>query len=51
MAEWIQMPLGLVIGVGLCIGILDFDGECRRGRDSSEGEFGASHGNQGKFDG
>jgi len=40
------MPFGMVSGVGLGMGVLDFDGERRRGRGSFEGEFGASYGNQ-----
>ena len=30
--EWIRMELGIVGRVGLCIGVLDFDGDHRRGR-------------------
>jgi len=40
------MPFGVVSGVGLCMGVLDFGGHCRRGRGSFVGEFGASHCNQ-----
>jgi len=29
-AEWIQMPFGMVSGVGLGIGVLDFGGDHRR---------------------
>ena len=38
-------------GVGLCIGVLDFGGDRRRGMGSFGGEFGEFHGNHGKFDG
>jgi len=27
MAEWIGTQLGMVVGVGLCIGVLDFGGD------------------------
>jgi len=41
------MPFGVVSGVGLGMGILDFGGDRRRGRDSlGGGEFAASHCNQ-----
>ena len=33
-AEWIQMPFGVVSGVGLGMGVLDFGGDRRRGRSS-----------------
>jgi len=32
MAEWIRMPLGMLGGVRLCIGVLDFGDDHRRGR-------------------
>jgi len=34
MADWIWMPFGLVSGVGLSMGVLDFGGDRRRGRGS-----------------
>jgi len=34
MADWIWMPFGVVSGVGLGMGVWDFDGDCRRGRGS-----------------
>jgi len=40
------MPFGVVSGVGLGIGVLDFGGDRRRGRGSMGGEFAASHFNQ-----
>jgi len=40
------MPFGVVSGVGRGMSVLDGDGYRRRGRDSFEGEFGASHCNQ-----
>jgi len=43
-AEWIGTWLGMVVGVELCVGVLDFGGDRRRERDSSVGEFGALHG-------
>ena len=43
------MPLGMVGGVGLSIGMLDFGGNRRRERGSFGGEFGAFHGNQWEF--
>jgi len=46
MADWIQMPFGVVSGVGLVSGVLDFGGDRRRGRGSLGGEFAASHCNQ-----
>jgi len=30
MAEWIRMPLGMVVGVGPGIGVLNFSGDHRR---------------------
>jgi len=33
-AGWIWMPFGVVSGVGLGMGVLDFGGDCRR-----EGQF------------
>ena len=38
MAEWIGTRLGMLVGVGLCVGVLDFVGDRRRGR----GSFGVS---------
>jgi len=32
--DWIGMPFGVVSGVGLGMGVLDFDGDRRRGRGS-----------------
>ena len=49
MADWIWMPFGVVSGVGLGVGVLDFGGDRRRGRGSLEGEFVASHCNQRRF--
>jgi len=43
MADWILMPFGMVSGVGLGMGVLNFGGDHRRGRGSFGGEFGASH--------
>ena len=40
------MPFGMVSGVGRGMGVLDFGGDRRRGRDRFGGEFGASHCNQ-----
>jgi len=34
MADWIQMPFGVVSGVGLGMGVLDFGGDRQRGRGS-----------------
>ena len=34
MADWMWMPFGLVNGVGLHMGVLDFGGDRRRGRGS-----------------
>jgi len=46
-ADWIWMPLGVVSGVGLGMGVLDFGGDRRRGRGSfGGGEFVAPHCNQ-----
>ena len=45
-AEWIQMPFGVVSGVGRGMGVLDEGGDRRRGKGSFGGEFGASHCNQ-----
>jgi len=36
-ADWIQMPFGVASGVGLGMGVLDFDGDCQSGRVSLEG--------------
>ena len=33
-ADWIRMPFSVVSGVGLGMGVLDFDGDRRRGRGS-----------------
>jgi len=33
-AEWIRMPLGMVLGVGPGIGVLNFGGDRRRGNGS-----------------
>jgi len=46
MADWIRMPFGVVSGVGLGMGVLDFSGDHRRGRGCLGGEFAASHCNQ-----
>ena len=40
------MPFGVVSGVGLGMGVLDFGGDRRTGRGSLMGEFAASHCNQ-----
>ena len=40
------MPFGVVSGVGLGMGVLDFGGDRRRERGSLRGEFVASHCNQ-----
>jgi len=32
--RWIVMPFGVVSGVGLGSGVLDFGDDCRRGRGS-----------------
>ena len=40
--------VGMVGGVGLCIGVLDFVSDRRTGRGSFGGEFGAFQGNQWK---
>jgi len=34
MADWIRMPFGVVSGVGLGMGVLDFGGDRRKGRGS-----------------
>ena len=34
MGEWIRMPFGVMSGVGLGRGVLDFDGDRRRGKGS-----------------
>jgi len=46
MADWIQVLLGVVSGVGRGIGVLDRAGDHQRGRGSFGGEFGASSCNQ-----
>ena len=45
-ADWIWMPFGVVSGVGLGMGVLDFGGDRRIERGSLGGEFAASHYNQ-----
>jgi len=45
-ADQIRMPFGVVSGVGLGMGVLDFDGDRRRGRGSLGGQFVESHCNQ-----
>ena len=46
-AEWLGTRLGVVVGVGVCIGVLDFDGHRRRGMGSFvRGKFGTFHCNQ-----
>jgi len=45
-ADWIQMPFGVVSGVGLGMGVLDFGCDRRRGRGSLRAEFAASRFNQ-----
>jgi len=45
-AEWIGTRLGILVGVWLCIGVLDFGGDRRRGMGSFGGAFGALHGCQ-----
>jgi len=45
MADWIQMPFGMVSGVGRRMGVLD-GVVIVEGKGSFWGEFGASHGNQ-----
>ena len=42
-ADLILIPFGVMRGVGPGIGVLDFDGDRRKGRGSFGGEFGASH--------
>ena len=37
------MPFGVVSGVRLGMGVLDFGGDLRRGRGSLGGEFAVSH--------
>jgi len=39
--KWIGMPFGVVSGVGLGSGVLDFGGDRRRGRGSLGGEYNA----------
>jgi len=46
MTDWIGVPFGVVRGVGRGMGVLDFDGDRQRRRDSFGGECGASHCNQ-----
>jgi len=41
-AHWIRMPFGVMSGVGLGMGILDGDGNCRRGRGSLEWIWGVT---------
>ena len=38
------MPFGVVSGIGLGMGVLDFGGDHRRGRGSFGSEFAASNG-------
>jgi len=45
------MWLRMLVGVGLCIGVLDFGGDRRRGRGSFGGEFGSCMVVNEKFDG
>jgi len=45
-ADWIRMPFGMVRGVGLGMGVLDFGGDRRRGMGSFGGKFGVFHCNQ-----
>jgi len=45
-ADWIRMLFGVVSGVGLGMGVLDFGGDRPRARGSFGGEFAASHYNQ-----
>ena len=45
-ADWIRMPFGMVSGVGLGIGVLDFGDDRQRGRGIFGSEFGESHCNQ-----
>jgi len=45
-ADWLRMPFGVMSGVGFSMGVLDGGGNCRRGRGSFVGEFGAFHCNQ-----
>ena len=42
-AEWIQMPFGMMSGVGQGMGVLDRGGYHQRGRDSFGIEFATSH--------
>ena len=42
-AEWIRMLFGVVNEIGRGMGVLDGGGDCRKGRGSFGGEFGASH--------
>jgi len=47
MADWLQMPFGVVSGVGLGTeGCIRWGGDCRRGMGSFGGECGTSHCNQ-----
>ena len=46
MADWIQMPYGVVSGVRLDMGVSDFGGDQQRGMGSFRSEFGVSHCNQ-----
>ena len=45
-ANWIWMPFGVVSGFRFGIVVLDFGGDCQKGRGSFGGEFGAPHCNQ-----
>ena len=43
MADWIQMPFGMVSGDGQGMGVLDEGSDRWRGRGSFGGELGVSH--------
>jgi len=44
MAEWIRMPLGIMVGLGPGIGVLNFGGHRRRRRAVlGGGKFGTFH--------
>jgi len=45
-ADWMRMPFGVVSGVGIGMGVLDFGGYRRRERSSFWGQFAAYHYNQ-----
>jgi len=42
-ADWIQVPFGVMIGVGRGIGVLDRGGDRGMATNSFEGKCGASH--------